>query len=97
MTRLTYEMWTYWGEVDHDDLESAGVGVGEKDELRTVSACVVMINNTVVKAFLNPLEGGDIHRIADIQNGPSPPVVRPDRSQERRQFRTQGLGLSIAK
>jgi hypothetical protein len=60
MTRLTYEMWTYWGEVDHDDLESAGVGVGEKDELRTVSACVVMINNTVVKAFMNPLEGGDI-------------------------------------
>ena len=60
MTRLTYEMWTYWGEVDHDDLESAGVGVGEKDELRTISACVVMINNTVVKAFMNPLEGGDI-------------------------------------
>ena len=60
MTRLTYEMWTYWGEVDHDDLDSAGVDVGEKDELRSVSACVVMINNTVVKAFLNPLEGGDI-------------------------------------
>jgi hypothetical protein len=60
MTRLTYEMWTYWGEVDHDDLEASGVDVGEKDELRTVSACVVMINNTVVKAFLNPLEGGDI-------------------------------------
>ena len=60
MTRLTYEMWTYWGEVDHDDLESAGVSVGEKDELRTISACVVMINNTVVKAFMNPLEGGDI-------------------------------------
>ena len=60
MTRLTYEMWTYWGEVDHDDLEASGVDVGEKDELRTVSACVVMINNTVVKAFMNPLEGGDI-------------------------------------
>ena len=60
MTRLTYEMWTYWGEVDHDDLEASGVDVGEKDELRTVSACIVMINNTVVKAFLNPLEGGDI-------------------------------------
>ena len=60
MTRLTYEMWTYWGEVDHDDLEASGVDVGEKDELRSVSACVVMINNTVVKAFLNPLEGGDI-------------------------------------
>jgi hypothetical protein len=60
MARLTYEMWTYWGEVDHDDLESAGVSMGEKDELRSISACVVMINNTVVKAFLNPLEGGDI-------------------------------------
>lgn len=60
VARATYEMWTYWGEVDHDDLEAAGVKVGEKDELRTVSACVVMINNTVVKAFLNPLEGGDI-------------------------------------
>jgi hypothetical protein len=60
MARLTYEMWTYWGDVEHDDLESAGVSVGEKDELRTISACVVMINNTVVKAFLNPLEGGDL-------------------------------------
>jgi len=58
--RDTYEMWTYWGEVDHDDLESAGMNVGEKDELRSVSACVVMINNTVVKTFMNPLEGGEL-------------------------------------
>ena len=60
IARDTYEMWTYWGEVDHDDLEATGVDVGEKDLLRTVSACVVMINSTVVKAFLNPLDGGDI-------------------------------------
>ena len=60
MARLTYEMWTYWGEVEHDDLESAGVERGAKDELRSTSACVVMINNTVVKAFLNPLDGGDL-------------------------------------
>lgn len=60
VARATYEMWTYWGEVDHEDLQAAGVKVGEKDELRSISACVVMINNTVVKAFLNPLEGGDI-------------------------------------
>lgn len=58
MARLTYEMWTYWGEVDHEDLESAGVDAGEKDELRTLSAGVIMINNTVVKAFMNPLEDG---------------------------------------
>lgn len=60
VARDVYEMWTYWGEVDHDDLEAAGVNVGEKDELRSISACVVMINSTVVKAFLNPLESGDL-------------------------------------
>lgn len=60
VARDTYEMWTYWGEVEHEDLESAGVELGEKDVLRTISACVVMINNTVVKAFLNPLDGGGI-------------------------------------
>ena len=60
VSRDTFELWEYWGEVDHEDLESAGVEVGEKDVLRTISACVVMINNTIVKAFLNPLEGGDI-------------------------------------
>lgn len=60
IARDVYEMWTYWGEVDHDDLESAGVKVGEKDELRSISACVVMINNTVVKTFMNPLEEGEL-------------------------------------
>ena len=60
IARDVYEMWTYWGEVDHDDLESAGIKLGEKDELRSVSACVVVINSTVVKAYLNPLEGGDL-------------------------------------
>ena len=58
--RNLYEVWTYWGEVDHEDLECAGVNVGEKDELRSISGCVVFINNVVVKAFLNPLETGDI-------------------------------------
>jgi hypothetical protein len=56
----TFELWEYWGEVEHEDLESCGVKAGEKDPLRSISACIVMINNTVVKAFLNPLEGGEI-------------------------------------
>ena len=60
IARDVYEMWTYWGEVEHEDLEATGVNIGEKDELRSISACVVMINSTVVKAFLNPLEGGDL-------------------------------------
>lgn len=60
IARDVYEMWEYWGEVDHDDIEAAGVEIGEKDMLRSISACVVMINNTVVKAYLNPLDAGDL-------------------------------------
>ncbi len=60
IARDVYELWEYWGEVDHEDLEAAGVELGEKDMLRSVNACVVMINNTVVKAYLNPLDGGDL-------------------------------------
>lgn len=60
MAREVYERWIYWGEVDHEDLEAAGVELGEKDELRSISACVEMINNTVVKAYLNPLEDGSL-------------------------------------
>ena len=58
--RETFEMWEYWGEVEHDDLEAAGVDVGEKDQLRSMNAAVVMINNTVVKAYMNPLDAGDL-------------------------------------
>lgn len=60
VARDTYELWEYWGEVDHEDLEAAGVEVGEKDQLRAMNACVVMINDTVVKAFMNPLDDGQM-------------------------------------
>lgn len=55
-----YELWEYWGEIDAEDLRAAGVEVpeDETDILDTVSACVVMVNSTVVKAYLNPLEDG---------------------------------------
>jgi hypothetical protein len=58
IARDTYELWEYWGEIDHGDLEACGMNVGEKDELRSISACVVFINSTVVKVYLNPLEDG---------------------------------------
>ena len=59
IARDVYEKWEYWGEVDYDDLKSAGLELGEdKDELKSISACVVMINNTVVKVYINPLEDG---------------------------------------
>ena len=61
IARDVYEKWEYWGEVDFDDLKSAGLKMDtEKDELKSISACVVMINNTVVKVYINPLEDGSL-------------------------------------
>lgn len=55
-----FEVWEYWGEIDRDDAFAAGVDIDPDDELDTVSACVIMINDTVVKAFLNPLDNGEL-------------------------------------
>ena len=56
-----YEMWEYWGDFDADDLRAAGVDIPEDDDpLKSYSGCVVMINSTVVKAFLHPMSTGDI-------------------------------------
>lgn len=57
MTNEAYEHWYYWGEVERDDLIAAGVPVS-RDELDTVSACIEMINSTVIRAYLNPLPDG---------------------------------------
>ena len=51
--------WTYWGELDSDDLKAAGVEV-PSDALSTVSGCVEMINDRVIRAYLNPLDSGEI-------------------------------------
>jgi hypothetical protein len=55
-----FEVWEYWGEVDREDAAAAGVDVDVDDELESISACVIMINDSVVKAFLNPLDNGDL-------------------------------------
>jgi hypothetical protein len=52
-----YEHWFYWGEVDKDDLIAAGVKVPD-DILVSTSACIEMINSTIVRAYLNPLPDG---------------------------------------
>lgn len=52
-----YYRWIYWGTIKREELELAGVEMPE-DELESVSACVEMINDTVVRAYPNPLEDG---------------------------------------
>jgi len=59
-----YEAWRYVGDLDIADLRAAGVeGLPkseDEDPLTVISGCVVMINGLVVKAYLNPLETGDL-------------------------------------
>jgi len=56
-----YELWTYTGDVDRDDLETLGLCPPEDAAtwLVTFSAVIVMCNNRIIKAMLNPLDTGD--------------------------------------
>jgi len=62
-----YELWTYVGEVTRDDLICAGAIEGEDiddsspdSHLDLISAVVVMCNDRVIKAMINPLDTEDL-------------------------------------
>lgn len=56
-----YELWTYTGDIDRDDLETIGLHPPDNAAswMVTFSAVIVMCNNRIIKAMLNPLETGD--------------------------------------
>lgn len=62
----TYELWDYWGTVNYDDAIAAGIDsdllpdFDPEDPLSSVSVCVILINDRIVKAFLNPVDTGDL-------------------------------------
>ena len=53
-----FEVWYFFGDINIDDLEAMGTKV---DEVKrdAVPAIVVMVNDTVIKGFLNPLDNGE--------------------------------------
>ncbi len=56
--RKHFKVWSYWGDFEPEALRAAGVDVADGD-LDVISGCVIMVNDTVIKAFENPLETGD--------------------------------------
>jgi hypothetical protein len=54
-----FEVWEYWGEFLPEDLRAAGVDVPD-GAVDAISGCVILVNNHVIKGFLNPLETGDL-------------------------------------
>jgi hypothetical protein len=57
----TFQRWTYWGELEPEDLQAAGVDISNaEDPLQSFCGCVEMVNNTVIRAYMNPLENSPI-------------------------------------
>jgi hypothetical protein len=53
-----YEIWYFHGVLGKEDLTAAGCDCGD-NEHPLIPAMVVMVNNRVIKAALNPLDSGD--------------------------------------
>lgn len=97
-SRGVYERWEYWGMVKIAQLRACGCeGLPEpkegedtsnEEELTELMACIVMVNDTPVMAYLHPQEGGEIpydyfvwERVADRPWGQG--VPRMMNSQQR--------------
>lgn len=52
--------WYYWGEIKREDLEVATPEAEDGELGETVTACVEMINDTVVRAYISPLDDGEL-------------------------------------
>lgn len=51
-----FEVWYYYGEASKEELDAAGCQHSDDD---TYDVVVVIVNNRVIKATLNPLESGE--------------------------------------
>jgi hypothetical protein len=51
-----YEIWYFHGFIDKEDMAAAGC---ECDENENIPAIVVMVNDLVIKAAINPLDSGE--------------------------------------
>ncbi|MBV8666727.1 MAG: hypothetical protein JO269_09605 [Burkholderiaceae bacterium] len=54
-----FQLWEYWGEFLPEDLRACGVNVPD-GLTESISGCVIIVNETVIKGYLNPIETGDL-------------------------------------
>jgi hypothetical protein len=55
-----FEGWEYHGELTRQELQAAGCKCGEDDVFTSYSACVIMVNDTVIKADIEILDTEDM-------------------------------------
>jgi len=70
-----YEVWYYYGLVDVSDLSAMNVKtVGKNSTKEMLPAIVTMVNDTPIKAFVNPLESGEFpYDLMPWQRNPGSP------------------------
>lgn len=79
-----FQHWHYWGELTAIQARVAGVEVPESiDDEESINVCVEMINDTVVRAYENPLECGSLpydfyplYRVSGTMRGLSQPRIQ---------------------
>ncbi|HLP99210.1 MAG TPA: hypothetical protein VK149_12285 [Sideroxyarcus sp.] len=54
--RKRFELWQYYGQIDREDLEAAGVNAPNEGE--TFYAIITLVNDSVVRCILNPMDSG---------------------------------------
>lgn len=54
-----FETWYYYGYLDRDDLEALNVEIEDEHKLEGIPAIVTLVNDTPIRAALNPLDTGD--------------------------------------
>lgn len=55
-----FEAWEFHGPLDIQDLQAAGVADLPPEAEGLVPGCVVFVGNVVIKAYLNPMETGEL-------------------------------------
>lgn len=55
-----FEVWERHGDITARDLADCGCEVDLANPGAIYSGCVVMVNNTIIKAYINPIETGDL-------------------------------------
>ncbi len=54
-----FEVWYFYGVISGKELSATGCECRPEDENRQVHVIVTLVNSTVIKANLNPLDGGE--------------------------------------
>lgn len=55
-----FELWEYHGDLEQKELEAAGCKCPKDDVLTSYSGCVMMVNDTIIKADIEILDTGEL-------------------------------------